>query len=89
VSALGRYRIIFRQLEGTSMAKALYGHLASTDHTMRWENERLRARITQLQAEVERLHLELAAASAPGLASVTDDLGLDGDSARGLHPALA
>ena len=71
------------------MAKALYGHLANTDHTLVWENARLRARVAQLQAEVERLTLELAAANAPALATVADDLDLDGEAARGLHPALA
>lgn len=71
------------------MAKALYGHLANTDNTVRWENERLRARVAQLQAEVERLTLELAAADPPALATVADDIDLDSEAARGLHPALA
>ena len=71
------------------MAKALYGHLANTDHTLRWENERLRARVAQLQSEVERLTLALAAANAPGLATVADELELDSEAGRALHPALA
>lgn len=45
------------------MAKALYGHLAHRDPTLVWENDRLRARVAQLEAEVERLTLELAPAA--------------------------
>ena len=71
------------------MAKALYGYLASTDHLVRWENERLRARVAELQAEVERLSIELAAASDPTVVSVTDELARDGDASLTLRPALA
>ena len=75
--------------EGTAMAKALYGHLASTDQLVRWENERLRARVAQLQAEVDRLTVELAAATGPALVGVAEDLSLDGESSLELRPALA
>ncbi len=71
------------------MAKALYGYLASTDHQVRWENERLRARVAELQAEVERLTIELAAVGDPTMVSVADELALDGEASLTLRPALA
>lgn len=75
------------------MAKALYGHLAGNDAVLRWENERLRSRIADLQAEVERLSLELAAASQPEFAVVVADgqgaEGFGADAEYGLRPALA
>jgi hypothetical protein len=45
------------------MAKALYGHLAANDPRLAWENDRLRARVADLEATVERLSIELAAAT--------------------------
>lgn len=71
------------------MAKALYGHFATRETVLLWENDRLRARVAQLESEVERLSLELAASSvgmpvgmplAETLAEVTGDR---------LRPALA
>jgi uncharacterized small protein (DUF1192 family) len=75
------------------MAKALYGHLAGNDAVLRWENERLRSRVAQLEAEVERLALELASTSDPALAVVVaDEQAVDEfghDAEYGLRPALA
>lgn len=71
------------------MAKALYGYLAGTDHQVRWENERLRARVAELQAEVERLTIELAAVGDATMVSVADELALDGEASLTLRPALA
>lgn len=68
------------------MAKALYGHLTTGDPMLALENARLRARVADLLAEVERLNLELAA-----VAPATDDMPateLFGDSAD-RRPALA
>lgn len=53
-----------RAKEGDPMAKALYGHLAASDPRLAWENDRLRARVAELQATVDRLAAELAAATA-------------------------
>ena len=75
------------------MAKALYGHLAGNDAVLRWENERLRSRVADLEAEVERLALELAAASHSELAVVVTQEhlaeGFGRDAEYGLRPALA
>jgi hypothetical protein len=75
------------------MAKALYGHLAAHDPRLAWENDRLRARITELEATVERLTLELAAAvpsavldDGLGGVSLVEDLGELLESPR---PAMA
>ena len=67
------------------MAKALYGHLVSGDAMLVWENDRLRARIVQLEAQVEQLSMELAAG-----ADISDRLALDEHLAtEDLRPALA
>ena len=63
------------------MAKALYGHAVGGDPTARWENDRLRARVAELEAQVERLTLELAASAQ----MVTPDM----PSAETLTPVLA
>ncbi len=61
------------------MAKALYGHLVRNDARLVWENDRLRARVADLEVAVERLSLELAAASEvvtqdmPRLETFTED----------------
>lgn len=51
------------------MAKALYGHLTTSDPMLALENARLRTRVAALLAEVERLSLELAA-----VAPATDEM---------------
>lgn len=71
------------------MAKALYGHLVNTDARLVWENDRLRARVADLEAEVERLSLELAASPSIELDALPLDVGIEGDSHIGLRPALA
>jgi cell division protein FtsB len=42
------------------MAKALYGHLGGTDARLMHEIQRLRARVADLEAQVEQLELERA-----------------------------
>lgn len=69
------------------MAKALYGHLATNEHLLRSENDRLRARVAELQGEIERLSHELASARRP-LADAAD-LRLAAEDVRDLEPALA
>jgi hypothetical protein len=66
------------------MAKALYGHLVTGDATLVWENDRLRARIVELEAQVEQLSLELAASA--DLTRLALDQHLSTDD---LRPALA
>jgi cell division protein FtsB len=65
------------------MAKALYGHLAHRDSTLVWENDRLRARVAQLEAEVERLTLELAPAVEPVVDTGTERVLLGAAAATG------
>lgn len=67
------------------MAKALYGHFATRETVLTWENDRLRARVAQLESEVERLSLELAASSVeiPAEMPLAESLG------ERLRPALA
>lgn len=42
------------------MAKALYGHIGGTDARLVIEIKRLRARVAELESQVERLELERA-----------------------------
>lgn len=63
------------------MAKALLGHVGS-DHLLRGEVLSLRARVRQLEAEIDQLRCELAAQS------VALDSGVDVKDAD-LHAELA
>jgi len=71
------------------MAKALYGHVVGGDPTARWENDRLRARVAELEAEVERLTLELAAAAPVVMPDLPAAETLTTALAEGRRPALA
>ena len=73
------------------MAKALYGHLAGNEAALRWENDRLRARVSELQAEVDRLAVELAADRALAAVTAQESLAtaIEAGSGHGLRPALA
>lgn len=67
------------------MAKAIYGHFVHPSATLAWENERLRARVAALEAELQRLTLELESyrATAEALYELRED------PADHLRPALA
>jgi len=71
------------------MAKALYGHLVGNDPRLTWENDRLRARIAVLEAEVERLSLELAAVAGPELEEISLGEALGAVESLHLRPSLA